>query len=106
MDVAVIYPTIGLDVDVSLVPSKYVSESVENDELLVPPFAIPRIPVMSVVRLTSAFVTAPAVAFKKPEIEPSEKLEVNRFVDDAVVANELVEVLLVMSLFAPNMFVE
>jgi len=65
-------------------------------EAPVPPFATPNIPVISVVRLMSALVTAPAVAFRNPLIDPREKLEVKRLVLDAVVANELVEVALVM----------
>ena len=50
---------------------------------------------MSVVRLMRALVTAPAVALRKPEIEPREKLEVKRLVEDAVVEKRLVEVALV-----------
>ena len=51
----------------------------------VPPFPTPSVPVMSEARFTSAVPTAPAVAFKKPERLAREKLEVKRFVLDAVV---------------------
>ena len=51
----------------------------------VPPFPTPSVPVISVVRLTSAVATAPAVAFKKPERLAREKLDVKRLVEEAVV---------------------
>ena len=58
----------------------------------VPPFATGRTPVISDVRLTRAVATAPAVAFKKPDNEPIEKFDVDRFVELAVVAKRLVVV--------------
>ena len=47
---------------------------------------------MSVVRLTSAVATAPAVALRKPVREAMERLEVKRLVEEAVVEKRLVVV--------------
>ena len=58
----------------------------------VPPLATERTPVTSLARFTNAVVTAPAVAFKIPESEPIERLEVKRFVELAVVAKKFVVV--------------
>jgi hypothetical protein len=49
----------------------------------VPPFAIPRVPVTSVARFTSALVTAPVVALRIPEREPIERFPRKAFVEDA-----------------------
>lgn len=49
----------------------------------VPPFAIPKVPVMSLARFTSEVETAPAVAFRNPESEPMLREPKNAFVDDA-----------------------
>lgn len=95
-EVAVMYPTVGLEVLVNLVPSKNVSILVPNEVALVPPLPIPRVPVMSVDRSMRAVETDPAVAFKIPERLPMEKLEVNRLVDEAVVAKDEVVVALVV----------
>ena len=55
----------------------------------VPPFAIPRTPVTSLERLTSAVVTKPAAALRIPLRLPIVRLlETTTFVDDAVPATE------------------
>jgi len=51
-----------------------------------------RLPVTSDARFTRAVATAPAVALRNPESEPSEKFDAKRFVDEAVVAKNLVDV--------------
>lgn len=75
-----------------------------DEESPVPPFVIPKVPVMSDARLTSAVATVPAVAFKNPVSEASLKFEVKRLVDDAVVANELVVVAEVVVLLVAMRF--
>ena len=65
----------------------------------VPPFITGRIPVMSEARFTRAVVTAPAVAFKKPESEPIERFEVKRFVELAVAEKK--EVVVAATAFTP-----
>jgi hypothetical protein len=51
----------------------------------VPPFATGRMPVTSDARFTRAVVTAPAVAFRKPDtLENVKELETTRLVVDAV----------------------
>ena len=49
----------------------------------VPPFATPKMPEMSLVRLTSDVDTAPAVAFRIPARLPTESEPKNAFVDEA-----------------------
>jgi hypothetical protein len=53
-------------------------------------------PAMSVVRSANDVDTAPAVALRMPERLPSEKLEANKFVEDATVAKSEVVVAFVV----------
>ena len=59
---------------------------------------------MSEVRSISAVATAPAVALRKPEKDAMEKLEVNRFVEDAVVEKRFVVVAFVVGEFVTKKF--
>ena len=69
-----------------------------------PPLPTPSVPVMSEVRSISAVATAPAVALRKPEKDAMEKLEVNRFVEDAVVEKRFVVVAFVVVEFVAIKF--
>ena len=72
---------------IRLVPPKLVTP--------VPPLPTERVPVISVEpddKFMAAAATEPLVAFRKPERDPMERLEANRFVELAVVLKKLVEV--------------
>jgi hypothetical protein len=86
-DPIVVVATLPEPLPVRSVPATSVSHPV-------PPFATWRMPVMSVVRSTKDAETRPAVALRIPVRPPKVKFDVKRFVDDAVVANVLVEVAL------------
>lgn len=61
-------------------------------EVPVPPFVIPRMPVTSEVRFTSAVEITPAVALRNPENDPRTSDDARKFVVDALSAERYVVV--------------
>ena len=67
--------TVG-DVEAERVVPFELSQPWPKDVCPVPPFDMPRVPVMSEVKLMSDVATEPAAALRNPERDAMEKLEV------------------------------